>query len=124
MNLPDRNWINSVFPTCRYSAGDRFQMRLRIKRLRGLTARLPQRALQRALVSRRQTRPLPRPPLPRGGEGWIGGGDARDVAREERRRDRLQEGRGRPQRIGGGVGHFAEHASKENVILIPKHDDE
>ena len=108
--------------------GDRFQMRLRVKRIRGLAARLPPRTLQRALLPRRQTRPLPRPPLSRGGEGRRrigggGGGDARHVPREERRRDRLQEGRGRSQGIGVVVRHIAAHASKENTFLNAKDDD-
>ena len=100
--------------------GDRFQMRLRVKRIRGLAARLPPRTLQRALLPRRQTRPLPRPPLSRGGEGRHG----RHVPREERRRDRLQEGRGRSQGIGVVVvRHIAAHASKENTFLNAKDDD-
>ena len=91
-------------------------MRFRVKRLRGLTARLSKRALQRALVSRRQTRPFPRPPLSRGEGRRIG--DARDVPREECRRDRVQEGRGCSQRIDVVRNGNAEHASTEYVLLI------
>ena len=95
--------------------GDRFQMRLRVKRIRGLAARLPPRTLQRALLPRRQTRPLPRPPLSRGEGRRIG--DARDVPREECRRDRVQEGRGCSQRIDVVRNGNAEHASTENILL-------